>query len=701
MKNRESLSAPAAEENEQSEQVVSFDSQKAGHRILEASKALGLDFRADVYDQKDNSHDTKQGQKRSFESILSKHESLVVLRDNYLEQYNDNSRSVAEALSVKDELDQYILEQLSGKDAANFARSPEFESYSHYIYSVARKKARIIDGRKFYPEFTTNPILRNPKFRSLILANINLGDKARSVEQTIESSSNYYVQTLENINSRLEKRADVSQDEVDAVGDFLYCSKQYKSKLATNYAGYLFNEGRKRNDLKASTEICGALTNYFAHEDTRDPRLKDTRIYLANFESYDRKRKRLIPAQRGVSYGNVVILGQKYATNIDLRSDEGLQRSRQSSFTDLYSLMMVTYHELTHSYQALQMNDGEHNSSAMSMILNRILRGNTSVCFPVVDANLHTVRDKNGDTLTTNYYGANHDNDEMEIEADEESWKQCRKFIRKHERLYNQNNPDQDASRITSEHLRRCIKNAEEVAGRRSFTLKVNEDGVEMPYIQYDIEQLSKSIQQSPDLLRTYPQLARYFDNSGNIRPEIFFRSEIAGTDFNGITSTTDNFGVEIATYALLSGKMSNTLVDYVSDPRHDISQEQTKTCLINLWNTLHQPALKTRALKGVNFDNYVDTVTRGKFRSIPEIRGSYLGQYIRELYNGMRISHLLKKRHPEMIQVIEEREGKYFAGYYGELSRDASLEPGFREAAKNAYRRTGHKVLTKLAEFI
>jgi hypothetical protein len=85
MKNRENLSTPAAEENEQSEQVVSFDTQKAGHRILEASKALGLDSRADDYGPKDNSHDTKQRQKRSFESILSKHESLVVLRDNYLE----------------------------------------------------------------------------------------------------------------------------------------------------------------------------------------------------------------------------------------------------------------------------------------------------------------------------------------------------------------------------------------------------------------------------------------------------------------------------------------------------------------------------------------------------------------------------------------------------------------------------------------
>lgn len=694
MRKIEVFNAPAEAEQEQQEQEPNFDAQKAGHRILEANAALGFDSKGD-------NHDAKLVAKRRFEALLSNHEELVFIRNGYLEQYADHSRTTAEALYTKDGLDHYVLEQLSSKSAADFVKSPIFDNYSRYIYSLARNNTRTINGRKFYPEFSTNPVLRNPQFRELILSNIGFGDQADNVKRAVNARSQEYLRAISYIDSRIEKRANISQDELDAMGDYLYSSRQFDSRAATNYACYLFNEGRKRKDLKASTEMCGALTNYFAHEDSRDPRLHDTRVYIANFVTYDSSKQRLRPTNRGVSAGDVIALGQDHVTSIDLSLDEGLQRSRQSAYTDLYSLMMVTYHELTHSYQALQMKDGKKNSSAMSMVLNKVLQRNQSECFPIVDANLRTIRDRKGDVLTTNYYNANHDSDEIEIEADEESWNQCRKFIRRHEKQYHANNPDSEEYKTAAEHWTRCIRNAREVAGRRSFALKVDEEGVEMPYIQYDIEQLTKSIQQNPELLQAYPQLADYFDKSGNIRPEIFFNGEIAGSDFHTFTSSTDNFGVEVATYALLSGRTTKALAEYVNDPSHNISQEQVKTCLINLWNTLHQPAIKTRALKGLNFDNYVDTKTRGKFTSMSDIKRSYLGQYIRELYNAMRISHLLKRRHPEMTGLIEEREQKYFASYYGELSNGVSLEPSFRDSAKSAFRRTGHSVLAFIASIM
>ena len=69
----------------------------------------------------------------------------------------------------------------------------------------------------------------------------------------------------------------------------------------------------------------------------------------------------------------------------------------------------------------------------------------------------------------------------------------------------------------------------------------------------------------------------------------------------------TDDFGVEIATYALMDSSNVKNILSYIQNPNNNLTEAQVMRCVTNLWNVLHQDALKTRPLRKTNFENYSD----------------------------------------------------------------------------------------------
>lgn len=654
----------------------------------------------DEYGEPDSASNLEKSKVRipKYEKILSNPNSLRIASKNYLEQYQPNSESRADILSCKGMLDHYVLGQLSGDNARDFIKSDQFKNYSSYIVSTARQKVQVINGKKYYPELATNPVLSNPEYRRLVISELQPADQVDKIINNLNENETGYKGFLKTIENRLENSAKVSQGELNMVGDYLYSGRDYDSGLAKKFACYMFNDARQRQDLVSSTQIGGALANYFAYKDTLDERLKERRIIIANNAGWDTKNSRIRPVNTGVSTRDYCVLEQNKINDISLSSEEGLSKSRPETITDLYSLMLVSFHELTHDYQKLMMADGRDDSSAMAYILNQVLRKNKSECFPIVDNNLDKVIDRNGNEVKTGYYGANHDSDEIEIQADEEAWRQCRKFIHEHEKQFYWGKKDEDGEKRASEHWFKCKDNEQEVRVRRAFALKVDENGQEMPYIQYDIEELGKSIGNDPDIVKHYPQLAEFFDDVGHIRPEIFFNKRIASVDIDAIDTITDDFGVEIATYALMDGSNVKNILAYIQNPNNNLSKDQVIRCVSNLWNVLHQDALKTRPLKKTNFGNYSETKTRGKNTSINVLKESYLKQYLHQLFNATHIAEVLRNRYPEVGDKIEHEERTYFISYYNELARDVSLDPSYSEMVKNRYMRTKNRALQQIA---
>jgi len=693
------------------EKAPSFDPAAAARRIKVIGDALSDDGEpeyvwgnsneeSNAYEEPESARDLEKSKARipKFEKILSSPNLLKEARKNYLEQYQPKSEARADILSCKDLLDHYVVGQLSGENANSFTNSDQFKNYASYIMETARQKSITINGAKFYPELATNPVLNNPNFRKLVVKAEKPEDEAGKMLGMLAKNEAGYRGYLKIIGERLENRSKVSQGELDIVGDYLYAGRDFDSGLAKQFACYLFNGTKQRNDLHSSTQIGGALANYFAHEDTLDDRLKDRRIIVANNSGWDDRVKQPKPVRTGVSTRDYCALEQNKVNALSLSSTEGLNKSRPETIADLYSLMMVSFHELTHDYQKMMMTDGKDNTGAMASILNSILRTNPSECFQVVDKNLHAVLDENGNEVKSDYYRANHDSDEMEIQADEEAWRQCRQFIHKHEVRYSWDKKDKDTSERASKHWSQCLDNAQEVRARRAFALKVDENGQEMSYIQYDIEQLSRSIKGNPGLLKEYPQLSKFFDKVGSIKPDIFFDKEIANIDYGAIDAMTDDFGVEIATYALMSSTDVNNILSYIQNPNNDLSEKQIKRCLNNLWNVLHQDALKTRPLKNINFDNYSETKTRGKYTSKGGLQESYLKQYLHQLFNCTHIAEVLREKYPQAGDIIDHNEQVYFISYYDELAKGVNLPPDYSKAVKNSFLRTKNTSLQQIA---
>ena len=633
-----------------------------------------------------------------YERILSNPNLLKTAQENYLGQYQPNSKSRADVLSSKDMLDHYIIGRLSGDSARDFVNSEQFRNYASYIVDTARQKVQIINGKKYYPELSTNPVLKNPRYRRLVISQLQPADQVDRIVRNLGESEAMYKSYLRTIEGRLENRALVSQGELNMVGDYLYSGRDFGSGLAKKFACYMFNEARERRDLEPSTQIGGALANYFGYKDTLDDRLKDRRIIIANNSRYDNEKQKLTPVNIGVSCAEYCVLEQNKINRMSLSSDEGLSKSRRETISDLYSLMMVSFHELTHDYQKFMVADGKDNSSAMGHILNQVLRKNKNQCFPLVDKNLNKVLDKNGNEGKTDYYRANHDSDEIEIQADEEAWRQCERFIIEHEVQYYYGKKDKAGKMRASNHWLKCDKNEQEVRTRRAFTLKVDENGQEMPYIQYDIEQLGKSIKGDPNIIKQYPQLSEFFDKSGFIKPDIFFNKRIASVDMHGHDIITDDFGVEIATYALMDSSNVKNILSYIQNPNNNLTEAQVMRCVTNLWNVLHQDALKTRPLRKTNFENYSDTRARGKLTNIGDLKESYLKQYLHQLFNCTHIAEVLKDKYPQVGAEIEHQEQTYFISYYDELARDVNLPAEYSDKVKNYYLRTKNKALQQIA---
>ena len=635
---------------------------------------------------------------RKYERILSDPNLLKTASRNYLEQYQPESKSRADILFTKNQLDHYIVSQLSGENAKDFINSEQFENYCSYIIDTARQKVQIINGKQYYPELVTNPVLSNPEYRRLVISKLRPADRVDEIMSNLAKNESGYRGFLKYIENRLETRCPVSQGELDMVGDYLYTGRDFDSGLAKKFACYMFNEATQRQDLKSSTQIGGALANYFAYKDTLDDRLKDRHVIIANSVGWDSRNNRPAPVRTGVSTPNYCVLEQKTINDMSLSSEEGLSKSRPETITDLYSLMMASFHELTHDYQRLMAADGNDNSSAMAHILNQVLRRNQSECFPKVDKDLNKEFDENGREVKTGYYQANHDSDEIEIQADEEAWRQCRKFIHEHEVDYSWDKKDEAGKMRAHDHWSKCMDNEQEVRTRRAFALKVDENGQEMPYIKYDIEQLGASIKRDPDIIKQYPQLSEFFDESGLIKPDIFFSKEIASVDIDAIDTITDDFGVEIATYALMDWANVENILSYIRNPNNNLSEAQVKRCLSNLWNVLYQDVLKTRPLKKTNFGNYSETKTRGKNTSIEVLRESYLKQYLHQLYNCTYIAETLKTKYPQMGGVIEHKEQAYFISFYSGLAKDVVLPAGFSKRAREHYLKTENEALRQIA---
>ena len=342
--------------------------------------------------------------------------------------------------------------------------------------------------------------------------------------------------------------------------------------------------------------------------------------------------------------------------------------------------MMIAFHELTHEYQKKKAVEPVCSSSGISYIVRSVLSDELSI------------RDKNGKIIISEY-NENHDSTEMEMEADEEAWRQSASFLAVHCRRYA--NRHDKKSTIGMEFI--CKKNAEEVQVRRMFSLKKIPGGKLEPYAAYDVRHMIEILRQKPNIIKVYPMLRTYFNDNGFLKRDCIFEKMTDSDDFG---LDVDYSGLEFATYIIDYG--SNTILREISSGK--LSKEQIDNLMLNVYNVIHQNVLNVRGFEKVNLNNFDETVHKYDLENGRDFLFNYcFEECSKQIYIALEFMYQIKKSYPNIDSNVYFKYFQiYYAGYFYELfGKVKNIKVSTLTTICEKYDASNAPELIELSEFI
>ena len=605
-----------------------------------------------------------------YQAYLNNPKELTEVERNYLLQYKKGSNAVA--LAFKESLDHYVLMKLATDN--NYINSKEFYNYINYIMHVFEQKKFIVNDKTFNLELNTNIVFRDEKLRNKIFQRFYPEKLATSLNSYIKNNESI----LNNIIQRIEKRKKISQKEIDFLSDYIYSSRNFTDDKATKLVEYIFNEIDESSGIKTSVEILGAVTSYFTQCYTKDDKVKNSRTFIADF---DNRSNDLAHSSGNRKY---CYFNRSGFLSTSLISDSSLNKSRTFENRDLYFLMMVSFHELTHEYQKNLAKESKCTSGGMSFIVRKVLNDNLEGYTKASQGNKKSISE----------YCVNHDSSEFEIQADEEAWRQCRSFIAKHCRNYAYYH--QKDSKKAMDREMQCQENEKEIRARRAFSLKEDKDGAKMHYALYDVKKIVDIVGHNPKVISQYPMLKKYLDDEGRLKISVLFSENITSTDIVGLD--VDDSGLEFATYML--DYESKRILETIET--RNLSPQQIDNLMLNIYNVMHQNVLKIRDVDQVNFNNYKETKHKYDLENkSDEIYNYYFRKNAHEVYIAMRILYKIHDCYPNM-EVSRYDHTMYYVSYFYELfPKIKNYDMNSLQQICDSYDKSNAPILMQLSNFV
>ena len=605
-----------------------------------------------------------------YQAYLNNPKELTEVERNYLLQYKKGSNAVA--LAFKESLDHYVLMKLATDN--NYINSKEFYNYINYIMHVFEQKKFVVNDKTFNLELNTNIVFRDEKLRNKIFQRFYPEKLATSLNSYIKNNESI----LNNIIQRIEKRKKISQKEIDFLSDYIYSSRNFTDDKATKLVEYIFNEIDESSGIKTSVEILGAVTSYFTQCYTKDDKVKNSRTFIADF---DNRSNDLAHSSGNRKY---CYFNRSGFLSTSLISDSSLNKSRTFENRDLYFLMMVSFHELTHEYQKNLAKESKCTSGGMSFIVRKVLNDNLEGYTKASQGNKKSISE----------YCVNHDSSEFEIQADEEAWRQCKSFIAKHCRNYAYYH--QKDSKKAMDREMQCQENEKEIRARRAFSLKEDKDGAKMHYALYDVKKIVDIVGHNPKVISQYPMLKKYLDDEGRLKISVLFSENITSTDIVGLD--VDDSGLEFATYMLdyESKRILKTI------ETRNLSPQQIDNLMLNIYNVMHQNVLKIRDVDQVNFNNYKETKHKYDLENkSDEIYNYYFRKNAHEVYIAMRILYKIHDCYPNM-EVSRYDHTMYYVSYFYELfPKIKNYDMNSLQQICDSYDKSNAPILMQLSNFV
>lgn len=549
----------------------------------------------------------------SFEIIeyltyLNDSNKLKDIATNYLNRYNKGVDT--RKLAFKDSLDHYVSEMIS--ENPNFINSFQFRNYIKYIREINLQKKYIIGMNVIYPELSTNIV-----FEYLNDEMLNRLFPKNSIRKEIEKNKRLFREIF----SKIENDQILNFQELELISDYLDNKKNmsyFKDTEYTEYAKYISYLFNNKDKIKMTPKICSAILSFMPIFYRGD--VENSRAYLGSTDGSER-----INIAHSSGRHPYVCFEYNFFRNTKMNSFKSVEKSRTFKENDIMFLSFVAFHELTH-----QKRDGDvakSNTFDGAMVeINRVLQAGKGR----ID------------------YIRNHDADEIEMDADENGWKYSACFAEKFLK-------DKTIAR-------KCRENARAINMRRAFSWKEDENGKLHRYIDYDVEQVIKVIQEKPDILKRCKILSKIMNDKGQIKTD-FLSEKI-------ITNTKP--GREFCNY-IFNRVPIKLLKEKINSGKYSMSQ--IHNLLENFVQVPHQNALILRGLKDVDLDTFSETKTGVKSKK-GAIRYSFNYSFIECVEQLIKFNELLdtvSNKYPEEFNysmIINHYYG-FFISYYVEMARN------------------------------
>lgn len=351
---------------------------------------------------------------QKYNQLLNSIDDLNELAENYCHQYDDSKIINAEQLALKESLDHYVLSKL--KTNRDFQYTKEFINYVNYLKKIILNKYTIINEKKanYYLEFNTNIVFSDEQSKNIIANKI--GIKLSQINDWID----YNNKLINNIEKKLDSNDKLSQNELDYLGDYLHNKNNRKEDIYPKYIKYVLNNMQHNNNTKLSLYIVSAILTFLQYNYERNSKIENrSRNFIGDIVERDKQGniiydKNNIPRCeyncKSFSLIGICIFGKDFVKDCLHTTKDSLNKHRDSKRkttikSDIYLLIWIAFHELTHQYQALKAEEKEYNNIGFAHILFCI------------------------NNMMYNDYNYNHDTDEIEINADQEGWYLARSFF--------------------------------------------------------------------------------------------------------------------------------------------------------------------------------------------------------------------------------------------------------------------------------
>ncbi len=498
--------------------------------------------------------------KRDIEELLDSPTQLNMMSESYISQYEDSNTCCSMYLAMKKWLDEAVQSELN--NSIDFINTDIFNNYADSTLWIAQERILKYHGSNLRPDYALKPLLRDKYIRHKMLQAIYPNEQLVLMEKYIESCIKTYTEHILDIKKRINNNIILDQDELDLFCDYVYIGEKYDSDITRQVVECLLNGKYNYSSVPILSMLSNYLVYFFAKNKNIDLNIN---IWIAN------------ESMRGYSASNDIhdmygctLYKRRYCSGdflINSCDSLSITRSRKN---DLYSFIRIVFHELTHSLQEYDYKKHKDTVSSLNYSCLEVFKRIGKI-FP------DTVHQKPDRLMKYNY--VNHDGIDAEIEADQESWRQCILLFSSFKNLNDKDNK-----------IKLCMERENEMTARYFITNRSSINGDIVEDSNSDLRILTEYVSKNPNMLSDLPILSKYFNNS-KLSYSFLFNNRLSQDNY---------FAINTANYILSTPSEYVNIRDF---PYKDLNNRQINTLISNL-KILKQQNIKTlKLLESIDFE--------------------------------------------------------------------------------------------------